>query len=634
MAIQAVRNPNSLKLAQDVRPPSVTSRKRKMRMPELPLFTETSVTSRRLADVRGQGSSVVAFAAVFLLLTTATVLYLRIPPQQRSLRGKRPISNAPLGSFSSWAAIVGHERCNHVPRKILIEMNGTAADAAVASMLCVCVVLSHACGLGGGFYALHYKNKTPSEVKFVDAWETAPLQASEAHYVAYHNDTIFGVRSAGVPGQVSGFRELLDAGGSRLPWAALFEEAIKVASQGAPVTTEMARQLARRRAHVLANPALRSLYTKNGLDTLVGPEDVVVNEPLARTLQILAAKGSGDFYTGSVAADLLRDVRASDGLLTEKDLAEYRARVGNATGMQLDKVMTMWSAPPPSSGIVVSFILALMSRFRLSEGMTLPDDGATAHRLVEAFKYAIARRGRLEDPLFGDVTAEMEELQNAAEITRIAANVGDKPREHVEDYGWRAPAAQDHGSSFVAVVAPDGDAVVLVASLNWDFGSLWLSPSTGVLLNNRLDAFSYPGRTGFQGYPEQLTNRIAPRKRPMSSAAPLLFTSDGLLRGLGAPTGGPLAITGAAQVAMRALWMKHTIKEAIDCGRLHHPLLPDSVRAEEYVDADIQENLQQRGHRLRLMRWQGTVHVIFKLRQRHMLTAYDTREGTPGFDGD
>ncbi|XP_065306687.2 scoloptoxin SSD14-like isoform X3 [Dermacentor albipictus] len=528
MAIQAVRNPNSLKLAQDVRPPSVTSRKRKMRMPELPLFTETSVTSRRLADVRGQGSSVVAFAAVFLLLTTATVLYLRIPPQQRSLRGKRPISNAPLGSFSSWAAIVGHERCNHVPRKILIEMNGTAADAAVASMLCVCVVLSHACGLGGGFYALHYKNKTPSEVKFVDAWETAPLQASEAHYVAYHNDTIFGVRSAGVPGQVSGFRELLDAGGSRLPWAALFEEAIKVASQGAPVTTEMARQLARRRAHVLANPALRSLYTKNGLDTLVGPEDVVVNEPLARTLQILAAKGSGDFYTGSVAADLLRDVRASDGLLTEKDLAEYRARVGNATGMQLDKVMTMWSAPPPSSGIVVSFILALMS----------------------------------------------------------------------------------------------------------SFGSLWLSPSTGVLLNNRLDAFSYPGRTGFQGYPEQLTNRIAPRKRPMSSAAPLLFTSDGLLRGLGAPTGGPLAITGAAQVAMRALWMKHTIKEAIDCGRLHHPLLPDSVRAEEYVDADIQENLQQRGHRLRLMRWQGTVHVIFKLRQRHMLTAYDTREGTPGFDGD
>ncbi|XP_072140238.1 scoloptoxin SSD14-like [Dermacentor andersoni] len=318
--------------------------------------------SRRLPATRGHGSCVVTFAAVFLLLTTATVLYLRIPVQQRSLRGKRPISNAPLGSFSSWAAIVGHERCNHVPRKIFIEMNGTAADAAVASMLCVCVVLSHACGLGGGFFALHYKNKTPSEVKFVDAWETAPLQASEAHYVAYHNDTIFGVRSAAVPGQVSGFRELLDAGGSRLPWAVLFEEAIKVASQGAPVTTEMARQLARRRAHVLANPALRSLYTKKGLDTLVGPEDVVVNEPLARTLQILAAKGSADFYTGSVAADLLRDVRTSDGLLTEQDLAEYRARVGNATAMQLGRVMTVWSAPPPSSGIVVSFILALINR--------------------------------------------------------------------------------------------------------------------------------------------------------------------------------------------------------------------------------------------------------------------------------
>ncbi|KAH7950518.1 hypothetical protein HPB49_025056 [Dermacentor silvarum] len=307
-------------------------------------------------------------------------------------------------------------------------------------------------------------------------------------------------------------------------------------------------------------------------------------------------------------------------------MAEYRPRVGNATGMPLGKVETVWSAPPPSSGIVVSFILALVSRFRHSEGMPLPDDGEMAHRLVEAFKYGIARRGRLEDPLFGDVTAEMEELQNDDQVTRIAASMGDKPLERIEDYGWRAPATEDHGSSFVAVVAPNGDAVVMVASLNWDFGSLWLSPSTGVLLNNRLDAFSYPGRAGFQGYPEQLNNRIAPGKRPMSSAAPLLFTSNGLLQGLQAPTGGPLAITGAAQVAMRVLWMRHTIKEAVDCGRLHHPLLPNS---------DIQENLQQRGHRLRLMRWQGTVQVISKIRrQRYLLTAYDTREGAPGFDGD
>ncbi|XP_037523745.1 scoloptoxin SSD20-like [Rhipicephalus sanguineus] len=227
----------------------------------------------------------------------------------------------------------------------------------------------------------------------------------------------------------------------------------------------------------------------------------------------------------------------------------------------------------------------------------------------------------------------MEDLRNADELTRIASNVGDKPHKNVEDYGWRAPAADDYGSSFVAVLAPNGDAVVMVASLNWDFGSLWLSPSTGVLLNNRLDAFSYPGRASYQGYPQQTTNRMVPGKRPMASATPLLFTTEERLVGVMAPTGGPLAITGAAQVAMRALWMRNTIKEAIDYGRLHHPLLPDSVRVEEDMDAVIQESLQRRGHRLRHFQWRGTVQVIAKI-SGHVLTAYDAREGSPGYDGD
>ncbi|KAL1483015.1 hypothetical protein MTO96_033422 [Rhipicephalus appendiculatus] len=85
---------------------------------------------------------------------------------------------------------------------------------------------------------------------------------------------------------------------------------------------------------------------------------------------------------------------------------------------------------------------------------------------------------------------------------------------------------------------------------------------------------------------------------------------------------------------MRALWMKDTIKEAIDYGRLHHPLLPDSVRVEEDVKTEIQDDLQRRGHRLRHFQWQGTVQVISKTSGHSVLTAYDAREGSPGYDGD
>ncbi|KAK8760635.1 hypothetical protein V5799_028098 [Amblyomma americanum] len=274
------------------------------------------------------------------------------------------------------------------------------------------------------------------------------------------------------------------------------------------------------------------------------------------------------------------------GHLTERDLAGYHPRVGNASRVALGSGLNVWAAPPPSSGIVAGFILSLAGRFRPFLQGELIDDDTAAHRLVEAIKYGFALRSRLEDPLFGDVTKVINELLSFELVSSLASAMGDVPLKRIEDYGWEAPPVEDHGSSFVAVFGPDGDAAVMVASLNWDFGSMWLSPSTGVLLNNQLAAFSYPGRHGFQGYPPQAVNRLAPGKRPMSSASPLFITAErDELQCIVAPTGGPLAITGAAQTVMRAMWMGHSIKQAIDCGRLHHPLLPDSVRAEEFVDA-------------------------------------------------
>ncbi|KAK8786813.1 hypothetical protein V5799_023410 [Amblyomma americanum] len=122
-----------------------------------PQFLARVRRSHRYLDLHASGTHIVTAAALLVLLSTGLVLYLRVSMHRHAWRGKRPISNAPMGSFGRWAAIVGDENCKNVPRKILVKLNGTAADAAVATMLCVCVVLSHACGLGGGFFALHYK---------------------------------------------------------------------------------------------------------------------------------------------------------------------------------------------------------------------------------------------------------------------------------------------------------------------------------------------------------------------------------------------------------------------------------------------------------------------------------------------
>lgn len=81
------------------------------------------------------------------------------------------------------------------------------------------------------------------------------------------------------------------------------------------------------------------------------------------------------------------------------------------------------------------------------------------------------------------------------------------------------------------------------------FGSLVMSSSTGIFLNNHIDDFSFPGRQNTEGLLAAPRNRLAPGKRPMSSVAPSMVTDvDGKLLLLISSTGGPTAITGLAQV--------------------------------------------------------------------------------------
>lgn len=80
----------------------------------------------------------------------------------------------------------------------------------------------------------------------------------------------------------------------------------------------------------------------------------------------------------------------------------------------------------------------------------------------------------------------------------------------------------------MSVITPDM-AVTVTSSINDFFGSGYLSPSTGILLNNDMDAFSLDGRFPF--------NKIEPRKRPLSAMCPTVVV-DG--------SGNFTLVTGAA----------------------------------------------------------------------------------------
>ncbi|KAH9377361.1 hypothetical protein HPB48_022841 [Haemaphysalis longicornis] len=98
-----------------------------------------------------------------------------------------------------------------------------------------------------------------------------------------------------------------------------------------------------------------------------------------------------------------------------------------------------------------------------------------------------------------------------------------------------------------------------------------------------MDDFSTPGSANVYGVAPSKANFIAPRKRPMSSMAPVvvLDRNGNCVLALGG-SGGSKITSGVALVAMRVLWMGNNIKQAIDFPRIHHQLIPNKLMAESF----------------------------------------------------
>lgn len=83
-----------------------------------------------------------------------------------------------------------------------------------------------------------------------------------------------------------------------------------------------------------------------------------------------------------------------------KDFQDYQTKIyENELPIRLNDDLRLYAVPPPSSGILVAFILKMMSGFKLKNEklMTKEEKGLFYHRLVETLKHAYAKRSELGD---------------------------------------------------------------------------------------------------------------------------------------------------------------------------------------------------------------------------------------------
>jgi len=465
----------------------------------------------------------------------------------------------------------------------VLDAGGSAIDAAVAVQMVLTLVEPQSSGIGGGAFLLHWDGR---RVQAFDGRESAPAAAGEGLFLRNdgtplpQSQAAVGGLAVGVPGAVA-MLEAAHRQHGRLPWARLFDGAIRLAENGFAVSPRMHTMLAAESALKTDPRAVAYFYGADGRPHPVGHR--LKNPALAAALRELAAQGAEALRRGPLAGDIVARVRlhpARPGLLSAQDLIDYRAveREPLCADWQRWRVCGM---PPPSSGqLALMQILGMLEQLPAAKSPLdggLPDAG-WLHQYTEAARLAFADRALyVADPDFvAPPAGGWRSLLDRGYLRDRAAIIGERsigtapPGQPGGKLGaWAPQAAQaESGTSHISIVDGDGRAVAMTTSIEAAWGSRLLSDGGsglpgGFLLNNQLTDFSLSPRDA-QGRP--VANRVQPGKRPRSSMSPTLVfdRSDGsLVMTLGSP-GGAAIIHFVAKTLIAALDWGLPVQRSID----------------------------------------------------------------------
>ncbi len=503
----------------------------------------------------------------------------------------------------------------------ILAAGGNAFDAAVAVSAALAVVEPYSSGLGGGgFWLLQRAGETKAAM--LDGREVAPQAASRDMYLDAQGNVIPGASvdgplAAGIPGVPAALDRLAREYG-RLPLARSLAPAIRLAERGFTVS-EHYRRMARFRLEVLrASPEAARIFLKDGR---VPPLGYRIRQPeLAATLRSLAARGRKGFYHGQVARQLVEGVRAAGGIWTLADLRDYETRLREPiTGTWRGWRITT-AAPPSSGGIALLTMLNILEHDDLAR---LPA-WQRVHLIVEAMRRAYRDRARyLGDPDF--VSIPVARLIGKAYAKELRAGIN--MNEATPSALLPGPGEAGHHTTHFSILDREGNRVAATLSINYPFGSGFVAPGTGVLLNDEMDDFSAkPGVPNVYGLVGAEANAIAPGKRMLSSMTPTFIESDRTLALFGTP-GGSRIIT-MVLLGILSLEEGAGAGEVVARPRFHHQYLPDVIQYEPgAIGADVRTRLEAIGHRLAEKDPWGNMQIVVQDRNTGGMTAASDPRG-------
>ncbi len=427
-----------------------------------------------------------------------------------------------------------------------LKSGGNAVDAAVAAAMVLCVISPTNVGFGGYGGTMAFYEAKAGRVHALDFDSRAPLAYRDEAYkdakVASH-----GYLAVGVPAVVAGFDAAMKRFGTQ-KWKDVSAHAASLADEGFAVDAIL----------VTALKSFAATGDRESVDAIIGERGVPKagekwRQPdLARLIRSLDADPRA-FYTGEIAKQIVGQVQANGGLLSEEDLARYEAEVVEPLHIRY-RGHELFTPPPPSGGITSLSILKTLEEF------DIPTYDRWGGPYFELFAGAAMlcwqdRARWLGDPQF--VKVPMEEMLSA----KAAAVRAERIRHG--DTAPRAdqPALPPSGEHTVNVATVDaqGNAVSLTVTHGESFGARVAIGGLGLFLGHGMSRFDY----------KQSPNAPQPGKRMQHNMCPLMVLKDNKLRHVIGLPGGPKIVTVTAQLAISVIDFGATPGDAVSAPRVH-----------------------------------------------------------------
>jgi gamma-glutamyltranspeptidase/glutathione hydrolase len=499
------------------------------------------------------------------------------------------ITHRPTVTGTQGMASSAHPLASLAGARILLQ-GGNAFDAAVAVASTLNVVEPYMSGIGGNGYMLLYSAKEKA-IRVLDYMGTSPYGATLDVYLDNPEVQGTGICSGMVPGACGGWLTLLEQYGS-IPIADVFAPAIQLAEDGYAVTVK--------NATFMEGAAPRFSSTGAEVITARGrtprPGEVLVQKNLAQTFRKVVEGGTEVFYHGEIAQEIVRYSQENNGLITEKDLADFQVEWQDPISVPY-KDYQVFCPPPPCSGFQYLETLNIIEND--SPGELGHNSVEYLHLLIEAIKLASADRAEYSCAENPPITGLLSKDYAAAQRKRIGTQPAVSGGERYTKIKLPGEVLPGDASEWINectthfdVADAEGNAVAVTQSLGAAFGSATILGETGVFLNNFMNWFD-----NLQESP----NVIAPHKKIEMCMSPCQIWKDGKLFALIGTPGSHGILQTTLQMILNLIEHGMNIQAAIEAPRIRLSEPGTHVTMEGRIPAEVRDALTARGHEIQVL---------------------------------